>query len=208
MLPVRGYDETLDKLALAVESAKLAKSIIVKTEGIGEDMNFSLMGWRDDELLVVAQLSSEHMEDKEGRYERILQCACILRQGWGVTALTLVAEGYCSTNPEETKGKDMAQLFAVPENDFIRECLSFTHVEDEDVVFVAVPYKCAPPRVVQFSGPLQHQGPGVVRDARYPVGLLRALELEIEDLDSVDSEYFHDLVARGIMGLGFEINYR
>lgn len=207
---MRGYDETLDKVALAVESAKLAKAIVVKTEGIGEDLNFSLMGWCEGDLVIVAQLSSDIMADHEQRFDRVLHAACIMRRGWQVTALTLVAEGYCSTNADESKGKDMAQLFASPDADFVRECLSFTHAENGDAMFVAVPYSCFPPRSVQFGGALQHRGIGVIRDTRYPVGLLKALEMPVDDdiTDGIDTGLLHELLAKGIMDLGFEVNYK
>ncbi len=203
------YPEILDKVALAVESAKVAKQMVVQQEGIGEDLGFSLMAWEDDDLRAVVQLSGLFMGDHEDRYGRIVQAACVLRQGWGATAFTMVAEGYCSTNPDESKGKDMAQMFASPSCDFVRECLAFTHVEDGEMLFVVVPYKYEPPRKVVFSGPLQHEGASVLRDGRYPMSLHRALGLEIQHEDEdYDEEELRDLLAQGLKELGFEVNYR
>ena len=201
------YPESLDKVALAVESAKIAKAMIVKQEGIGEDLSFNLMTWRDSELVAVAQLSQEHMGDPEERYGLMVQAACILRQGWGATAFTMVAEGYCSTNPDETRGKDMAQLFASPTTDFIKECLAFTHVQLDGILFVVVPYRLTPPRRVEYYKPMTHNGAGVVREARYPLSLHKALELPYE-MDDVDMDTLREELANGLTAIGFEVNYR
>lgn len=201
------YYESLDKVALAVESAKIAKAMIVKQEGIGEDLSFSLMAWRDSELVAVAQLSQALMSDHDERYGLMVQAACILRQGWGTTAFTMVAEGYCSTNPDETRGKDMAQMFASPTTDFIKECLAFTHVQEDGILFVVVPYRYAPPREVEYYKPMVHNGAGVVREARYPISLLRALELPC-DTDDLDLTTLREELANGLTAIGFEVNYR
>lgn len=201
------YPESLDKVALAVESAKIAKQMIVKQDGIGEDLSFTLMTWRDSELVAVAQLSQEYMGDPEERYGLMVQAACVLRQGWGATAFTMVAEGYCSTNPDESKGKDMAQLFASPTTDFIKECLSFTHVQEDGILFVVVPYRLLPPRQVEYYKPMTHNGAGVVREARYPMSLHRALELPYE-IDDVDEDVLREELANSLTSIGFEVNYR
>jgi hypothetical protein len=203
------YPEILDKVALAVESAKVAKQMVVQQEGIGEDLGFSLMAWEDDDLRAVVQLSGLFMTDHEERYALMVQAACILRQGWKATAFTMVAEGYCSTNPNESKGKDMAQMFASPSCDFVRECLAFTHVERGEMLFVVVPYKYVPPRKVMFAEPLQHQGASVLRDGRYPLSLHRALELSLPHGDeNFDEEYLREILAQELEGIGFEVNYR
>lgn len=202
------YPESLDKVALAVESAKVAKSMIVKQEGFGEDLSFNLMAWRDSELVAVAQLSQIHMADEEERYGKIVQAACVLRQGWGTTAFTMVAEGYCSTNPEESRGKNMAQLFASPASDFIKECLAFTHVQEDGILFVVVPYRCVPPRKVEYYKPMTHPGSGVVREARYPLSLHKALEMPYIPDDTLDEDLLREELANGLTEIGFEVNYR
>jgi hypothetical protein len=203
------YPETLDKVALAVESSKIAKSLIVQQEGIGEDLSFSLMAWCDDELVAVAQLSGLLMADHDERYGLMVQAACILRQGWDATAFTMVAEGFCSTNPNESRGNDMAQLFASPSCDFVRECLAFTHVEEDELLFVVVPYKYEPPRRVLYSDPLQHKGATVLRDGRYPMSLHRALSIEIDHEEmGYNGDLLRELLAKGLTDLGFEVNYR
>jgi len=204
------YPTILDKVALAVESAKVAKEVTIDIEGFGEDLNFNLFCWKDAELRVVAQLSTQYMLDKEDRLERLIRAACILRQGWEATAFTFVAEGYCSMDEDVTRGRELAEVF-VETDAAVKECLSFTHIEGEDGLFVAVPYSYTPPRKVIFDEPLRYRGRTAFRDQRYPAALARALALDVtssyEDID-VDQDTFHKLLAFGLQDLGFMVNYR
>lgn len=205
------YPSILDKMALAVESAKLAKTVTVQVEGFGEDLNFNLFGWNNHALRVVAQLRTEFMADKEDRLERIIRAACIMRQGWLTDAYTFIAEGYCSTDSDVTDGRNMAEVFCESDSP-VRECLSFTHIEDDGGgLFVAVPYSYVPPRRVEFSDPLRYRGKSAFRDIRYPDALARALSLEIEagaeDID-LDEDTFHELLAVGLEDIGFMVQYR
>ena len=106
------YGTILDKVALAVESAKVAKSDIVKSEGIGEDININLFGWRGSSLVIIAQMLDSGLIEKEERLVKLVNALCIIRQGWQVDAFTMVAEAYCALSPADTKGTDMAELFA------------------------------------------------------------------------------------------------
>lgn len=204
------YPSILDKMALAVESAKTAKEITIQVEGFGEDLNFNLFGWSRNQLRVVAQLRSEFMSDREDRLERIVRAACIIRQGWFADAFTFIAEGYCSSDSDATDGRNMAEVFCEVDSP-VRECLSFTHIEREDGLFVAVPYSYVPPRRVDFGEPLRFRGKSAFRDLRYPDCLARALGLEIEagaeDLD-IDEDTFHGMLALGLEDVGFMVQYR
>lgn len=204
------YPTILDKVALAVESAKVAKEVTIDVEGFGEDLNFNLFCWKNDELRVVTQLSTEYMTDKEDRLERLIRAACILRQGWEATAFTFIAEGYCSLDADATEGRELAEAF-VETDSAVKECLSFTHIEGDDGLFVAVPYSYMPPRRVMFGEPMRYRGKTAFRDQRYPDALARALALDVsssyEDID-VDQETFHKLLAFGLKELGFMVNYR
>lgn len=204
------YPSILDKMALAVESAKMAKAFTVQMEGFGEDLNFNLFGWNSDELRVVAQLKTEFMQDREDRLERIIRAACIIRQGWLADAFTFIAEGYCSTDSNVTDGRNMAEVFCEMDSP-VRECLSFTHIEDDGGLFVAVPYSYVPPRKVAFEDALRYRGKTAFRDTRYPDALARALSLEIEagaeDID-LDEDTFHELLAVGLEDIGFMVQYR
>ena len=78
------YATTLDKVALAVESAKVAKSDAVKKHGIGEDININLFGWRGSDLVVIAQMLDSGKIDKDERFVKLVNALCIVRQGWQV----------------------------------------------------------------------------------------------------------------------------
>lgn len=202
------YPSILDKMALAVESSKVAKTMVVQQDGIGEDMNFNLMGWRDCELVVVAQLSQVFMKDKEDRFARIIHAACVMRQGWDIDAFTFIAEGYCSFDKEATDGRDMAEVFSESDSP-VDECLAFTHVDYDEILYVTVPYKCVPPRKVEFADALRYSGEEVLRDGRYPNALSRVLQLEVNEIDDgLDEDVFHQVLAEGLQEMGFEINYR
>ena len=199
------YSTTMDKLALAVSSAKLAKETIVETEGIGEDLNFVLMGWRDGDLVAVAQLSQIFMRDKPDRFGRLVKCAYVLRKGWGVDAFTFVAEAFCS-NTHDTREHNLTELFVNSEVK-VTECLSFVHVDIETIEFVAVPYMTTNPRLVIFSDAIQYQGIPSMRDSEYPAALYRALSEDVGD-NPVYDDNFHDELVKGLIAVGFEVNYK
>ena len=58
------YLSDFKKMVLVVESLKEYKQTLVDEEGIGEDLTFNLFGWRGDQMVIVAQLSPAHMDDK------------------------------------------------------------------------------------------------------------------------------------------------
>lgn len=200
------YGTILDKVALAVESAKVAKSDIVKSEGIGEDININLFGWRGSSLVIIAQMLDSGLIEKEERLVKLVNALCIIRQGWQVDAFTMVAEAYCALSPADTKGTDMAELFA-QQNSPVYECLSVTHIEHSDSLFVAVPYSLVPPRTVIYQSPMKYVGyESVLRDRKYPYAMGKALDLELSEFVD-DGETFHRVLADGLSEQGFDIHY-
>jgi hypothetical protein len=200
------YETTLDKVALAVESAKVAKSDAVKKHGIGEDININLFGWRDSELVVIAQMLDSGLIDKDERFTKMVNALCIVRQGWQVDAFTMIAEAFCSLLPSDTKGKDLAEVFAEP-NSPVSECLSFTHISVKDALFVTVPYTVTPPRTVVYKSPLKYAGyDNVLRDKKYPAAMGKALDLELSDAVD-DGDTFHRILADGLAEEGFDVHY-
>ena len=201
------YPTTLDKVALAVEAAKVAKSDAVKLYGIGEDININLFGWRDSELVVIAQMLSSSQIPKDERFAKIVNALCVVRQGWQVDGFTMVAEAFCSLLPSDTKGRDLAEQFAEKDSP-VSECLSFTHVSIRDALFVTVPYRVVPPRMVVYSTPLKYAGyEGVLRDRKYPAAMGKALDLPISDSVVEDGDTFHAVLAEGLSEEGFDVHY-
>lgn len=200
------YATTLDKVALAVESAKVAKSDAVKKHGIGEDININLFGWRGSDLVVIAQMLDSGKIDKEERFVKLVNALCIVRQGWQVDAFTMVAEAFCSLLPSDTKGKDLAEVFAEP-NSPVSECLSVTHISVRDALFVTVPYTLATPRTVIYGDPLKYAGyDDVLRDKKYPAAIGKALDLELVS-EVEDGDTFHRVLADGLAEEGFTVHY-
>jgi hypothetical protein len=196
--------DSIDKVIFVCDAASLAKQMVVKDAGIGEDLTFGLYGWKDDYLAVLLSMKPEHMwADKQERFSRLTNAACILRQGWGVDELTLVAEGYCSTDPEATRDVPLQQAFVTM--DAVRECLTFTHVNEYETSIVTRPYKLTVPRKVEFQEDMYFPGQSILRrkDGGIPAMLLRVIErIEPEELPEAFDEFYATL-ASGLEKQGF-----
>lgn len=206
------YPSVLDKLALTVESAKLAKSMIVKTEGIGEEINLNMVGWHDDEIFVVSQLIQGAWDDTRERNMKLLECAYLMRQVWQASEITLVAEAFCSTDAEATRGKDLRAAFAEQDSPVL-ECLSVSHItSDGEAVYIAIPYMCVAPRKVLYYNPVRHKGEGVIRDSILPAGIAKMLDSEISEkytsLSEIEMDITREVIANGLTEMGFEVKYR
>ena len=200
------YETVLDKVALAVESAKVAKAEAVKKHGIGEDINISLFGWRGSDLVVISQMIDSGRIEKEERFAKIVNMLCVVRQGWQVDGFTMIAEAFCSLSPADTKGKDLGELFAQPDSP-VSECLAVTHISLSDGLFVTVPYTVALPRTVVYGTPQKYSGyDEVFRDKRYPVAIGKVLDMKLSE-HSEDGDYFHRVLARGLAEEGFDVHY-
>ena len=201
------YPTTLDKVAFAVEVGKVSKSDAVKTHGIGEDININLFGWRDSSLVVIAQMLDSGQIPKNERFAKMVNALCIIRQGWQVDAFTMIAEAFCAISPSDTKGKDLAAAFAEKDSP-VSECLSFTHISTKDSLFVTVPYRVVPPRMVVYQTALKYAGyDDVLRDKKYPAAMGKALDLPISESVVEDSETFHHVLADGLSEEGFDVHY-
>lgn len=203
------YSDNFSKLALAATSAQLAKTISVKDFGVGEDLTFNFMGWNSDELSIVCQMRKEMMQiEPEDRLSRCMDMCSALRKYWGITALTMVAEGYCSMNPEKTSGVELAKAFAQPDSD-VQECITLTHAEITDkqnveVNLIALPYKYQVGREVEWLDMLFYptKAQQVLRQSKYPIMLERSLHESIsQDVNPED----YDEIRQNIFSSGFYI---
>ena len=204
-----GFHETdFDKIALCVESIKTAKMSLIEEDGIGSDLNINIFGWINNELATIIQLKNTFSTPKNKRIESLIEASVIMRRGWGITEYTLAAEGYCSISPAETQGENLAQLFA-SKNSPVKECISFTHLKNNDHTFVAMPYQVKLGRKVDFGDVLWFNGGKAMRDIEYPAALKASLKLKTEPVDtSMDREIYFGTLASAIMHCGFEIFYR
>lgn len=198
------------KLAMVLATAVQVKSDGVKEHGIGEDLNQCLYGWRRDRLAVVTQMTDAmQRRPHHDRFIATSEAAAILRQGWAIDALTMVAEGFVSDAPSETDGANLATEFANG-NPSVKEAITVTHVVGDEVSFVTKSYKYAVPKTVVWDE--ENFIPGrqrvVGEDGLYPLLFARALELSVNE-ESVRGEselgsQFYDALAFGMVARGFE----
>lgn len=204
---VDSYPNMEGKIALCLESSMIAKEYAVSEMGVGEDLTFSIFGWAGENLRVIASLSQDMMgEDPEKRLERVAVCATVLRKGWGCDALSFVAEAFCSTDADATKGKDLRKMFIKPDSP-VFECLTVTHVEPETVMLVSQPYKVLLGRKVEWLPTLVNSDAKGLRDAKYPAVLNAVLQLESNGYASPDDEPFFEALAEGMAEDGFSVQW-
>lgn len=199
------HEERISKLALCVSSCMVAKDGLVESEGIGEDLPFTVFGWRNDFLIVVAQLDSGLMKlEPNDRLQRVSFCCNIFRMGWGVDAITFMAEAFCSTEPEKTKGYALDVLYAEQEQ-AVKECLTFTHIDGESASLVMVPYKLKLGRKVEWGEAVHQRQADGLRDSQYPAAIAHALEQPIRERPEGEVEFFDSLV-QGLAEKGFSVD--
>ena len=140
------------------------------------------------------------------RFNAVMSALSITRRGWGVDAISLVSEGYVSTDPDATAGLNLKDEFINPKSN-IRECITVAHLEDGHVTFVVKPYRYNVPRLVVWDEEWYHPGSSMVRDqdGMYPNMMHRIVtEVEVDAIDdSVDLEVFDEVLARGLHDAGF-----
>lgn len=198
------YPSAEAKIWLAIESAKVAKRITVAEDGIGEDLTFNLLAWRDDQLTAICQLDSRLMsETPEERLGRTHEIAILCRTGYEATALTLITEGYCAPDPT---GVDLSIPLSKQfvSNESVRECLTITHLEDRETTVLALPYTYGVPRKVNFDVPMTYPK----RETQNP------FLLKLHDVLSIklappplDDETWRDVVAEEISEIGFHVHH-
>ena len=57
------YPDEFSKIALALTSAQLAKQMFVEESGVGEDLAFNFLGWKDGGLVTIAQMGKKAMRN-------------------------------------------------------------------------------------------------------------------------------------------------
>lgn len=201
------YGDEIKKMALIATSSQLAKETSVAKMGIGEDLNFNFFGWNEDTLGLICQLGYEGMRKPVAdRFNQCLACCVAMRQYWGVSEITMVAEGFVSLDPMASKGKSLREMFAAGKG--VDECLTVTHArmdgESRPVVsVVALPYSYNGKKISwkrMLAAP--DQAISVLRESMFPAMLVRSLaEKEMPN----STRETRDSVARQMADDGFEI---
>ena len=199
------YPHRLDKLAIAVVSGTQAKEEVVKLFGIGEDLPMSIFFWKQNRMEVV--LSAQHKVQKASpleRFKKITDAVSIVKKAWGIDAITMVAEGWVSTNPDATYGRELHVAY-LDKDSPVKECLTVTHVENNEVTFIAKPYRQTWGRKVEWEDELYFPGETNVRgqDAMYPNLFAKILtNVDYVEPPTAAGEYFSTL-ERGLDDRGF-----
>lgn len=191
---------------LAIQSARAAKSMSVFDHGIGEELPFTMLGWVDDKLVMVCQTTNVFGLDRNLRFHSMRQAAVVLRRAWACTAVTFVAEGYCAINAKSINlTLPLSEQFASG-NEAVAECLSFMHVELEDMQIITLPYKYELGRRVTYGKPKKYPQNG---DSayQYPLALQKSL-ISNEPVDlPEDIETFYASVANGLLDIGIDCQW-
>lgn len=189
-----------------MQSAKAAKSVSVYEDGIGEEVPFTLFGWRDDSLIATCQTGRVYT-DKMLRFHAIAHTTGILRRGWGATACTFLAEGFCVLDEEKIiSGVPLPEQFAAG-NVAVAECLTFMHVEQDRIIILTLPYKYELGRMVSY-GEVRRYAREQYDDNAYafPLRLQRLINGEIAPAPE-DLETYYATLSHGLMEMGMECEW-
>ena len=204
------FENRMMKLAMVLATAVEAKTENVAEMGIGEDLNQVLYGWKGSKLVVLTQMTdSMQRESHEARFMAVSGACAVLRQGWGVDSLSMVAEGYVSNCPSETDGKKLHVEFANG-NPCVKEAITITHVAGEEISFVTKSYSYTTPRKVVWDEEVFE--PGRLRvngqEGMYPLMFSKALELPVDtprkSVMKYASDDFYGVLITGLVGHGFQ----
>lgn len=191
------FPDPISKLSLTVAVGQAAKTSLVAEHGIGEELAMNVMGWKGDKLICVAQMdTSWGSSEEEERIERTSTAYMVLRRGWGCDSFTVIAEGFVSRNPDETRDMSLIEAFLDPQKG-VTECLTVNYVDSDVVDICAVPFKIAVGKKVKW-GPVMHsENASVLRNSGFITAAQDVLAHEEEAMPQ-DIDSFHLALAVGL----------
>jgi hypothetical protein len=196
-----------EKIALVAAATKVAKEETVAVEGIGEDIPFSLMVWREGTLIAICQLDATLSDEQPGeRLLRTVEAAAACRRGYDATAFTFVTEGYCATDPDAIDDDTpLAQQFVT--NVDVRECLTITHIEAGNIYLAALPYRYELGRRMAWDPTLTYE-PTHAGSNHFLASMVEILITDMVEEPFIDDlDTWNDLVAEDVARWGFHIRY-
>ncbi len=203
------FESSMDKLALVVNSSVRVKEQMIREDGIGEDISTTFFVWSGAELKAITQMTSATMQLKhELRFASTVDAMVILRQSLCVDAITMAAEGYVSSDPSATADMSLEKAF-VELPAVVKECLTFTHIFEDQVMFVTKPYRYSVPRSVQWEDELFLPGQTLMRggNGRYPLMMSKIMN-EVEcDNQPLDLETYFSTIEFGLNRIGFNTTW-
>jgi hypothetical protein len=208
------YDNSASKVALVLAVGREAKDHLISEFGLGEELAINIFGWTGASLACVGQMDLQFGDPKDERQRiaRIYQTAGMMRAGWGCDAFTLLAEGWVSDKPEETREKDLIQHFTDNKNSPVKECLSILHVEQETedstgIHVCAQPFSVSTGKKVNYGTMLHAEGAEMLRESKYIDILSEALTTDVIEV-SGDQETLRLTLSMGVADeAGFFIQY-
>lgn len=200
------YPDPLSKISLTVSVGQSAKSRIVEEYGIGEELAINVLGWRDGNLVCVAQMDTSWDSDEDEKMMRTGDAYMIMRRGWLCDSFTVLAEGYVSTEPNLTKHMDLVDAYldkAKP----VAECLTVNYIDEDFVQLCAIPFRIDVGRKVKYGKLMYSEDLDVLRNNGYVTSAQEILRQEALDVPE-DAETFHLALAVGLHdSSGFFIQY-
>lgn len=160
------YPDLISKISLTLAVGQAAKTQIVKEHGIGEELALNIFGWRDDELVCVAQMDTSWSSDEDEKIERTNDAYSVLKRGWGCDSFTVLAEGYMSKNPELTRDKNLVEAFLDPDSG-VNECLTINYVDKNIIDLCAIPFRIKVGKKVTWGALVHSEDPTVLRNNAY-----------------------------------------
>lgn len=200
------YPDVLDKIGLALAVGQSAKTEIVKEYGIGEELAMNILGWDQDRLICVAQMDVTWDSDEDEKISRTADACLVMRRGFHCDSFTLIAEGYISREPNETRDFDLAEEYANGMAS-VNQCLSINHIEDDNISLCAVPFRVAFGRDVQWGVIMHTEDASVLRNDGYLALTQRMLSIPKADLPTDKDAYYLAMAVGLHEGSGYYIQY-
>lgn len=201
------YLDPFSKIALTLTASQLAKNLIVKSEGIGEDLAFNFFAWRQNKPFLCAQMETKFMkENHQKRFARCYELMRVLRFRLGVESLTFVAEGYVADAPQN---KELSLAFLEP-NSAVKECLTVIHCDENkassipDVYLFSMPYKYGVGKQVDWGHLMEFSQNAVntIKRYSYPAMLHGAFRRQVDEEISttpLDHEIINEILSHGFL---------
>lgn len=201
------YEDPFSKIALTLTATQMAKNMIVRSEGIGEDLSFNFFTWRNDTPVMCVQLESKYMkESHEKRFFRCKELINILRFRLNITAITFICEGYVASAPQK---EELSLAFIKSESD-VKECLTVVHCEESlisspDIYLFSMPYSYKLGKHVTWGHLMEfsQNAAETMKKYWYPSMLRDAFVRKIDREDTNDE--IDELILDKIVACGFLI---
>lgn len=202
------YEDSFAKIALSLTATQLAKDMLVRSEGIGEDLSFSFFTWHNDRPQMCIQMDRRYMqEEPDGRFKRCSSLAKLLRSNFESQAITFIAEGYVAKAPQQ---KELSLAF-LDDSTGVKECLTVVHCENKDnanipeMYMFTIPYQYAIPRKVEWGQMMafSHNAVALFKKYSYPAMMFDAMRSESEMTDLENRSNLVELICNN----GFHVQF-